>query len=47
MIENVAVNRSERMRWRALNIEAKRGNLAGYWKLANLSLEVGSIRVVE
>jgi hypothetical protein len=47
MIENVAVNRSERMRWRAFNIEARNGRLENHWRLANLSLEVGSIRVVD
>jgi hypothetical protein len=46
-MENIAVNRAERIRYRAFNIEARRGNLAGYWKLVNLSREVGSIRVGE
>lgn len=47
MIENVAVNRSERMRYRAFNQEARAGRYENYWRLVNLSREVGSIRVVE
>lgn len=41
-MEQIAVNRAERMRVRGLN-EARKGNYAGYWKLVNLSFEVGAI----
>jgi hypothetical protein len=44
MEQHIAVNRAERMRWRALHIEARRGNYAGYWKLVNLSLEAHEIK---
>ena len=37
------VNRAERIRWRAWQ-QARKGNLAAYWKLVGLSLEVGLIR---
>jgi hypothetical protein len=43
-MENIAVNRAERMRWRALHIEARKGRYDRYWKLVALSREVGSIR---
>lgn len=45
MIERLAVNRAERMRWRAFHIEARKGNWKGYHTLVALSLEVPSIRV--
>jgi hypothetical protein len=39
MKEGLAVNRGERMRWRAFNIHARRGEFERYWALVNLSLE--------
>lgn len=44
MEQHEPVNRSERMRWRAFNQLARKGNYAGYWQLVNLSLELPSIR---
>jgi hypothetical protein len=42
---DLAVNKAERMRVRALN-QARQGRIDRYWKLVNLSLEVGTIRVL-
>lgn len=44
-MEQIAVNRAERMRFRAFNHLARSGDYRGYWRLVNLSLEVGAIRV--
>lgn len=44
MIDNVAVNRAERMRWRAFNIVARKGDWNDYSRLVNLSLELPSMR---
>ncbi len=40
------VNQAERIRNRALLHVQRTGDYEGYWRLVNLSLEVGSIREV-
>jgi hypothetical protein len=41
---DIAVNRAERMRWRAFNKEARAGRYENYKALVALSLEAHTIR---
>ena len=42
----LAVNRAERMRWRAFHIEGRAGRYENYWKLVELAKEAHLIRDV-
>ncbi len=44
MKPDLAVNRAERMRWRAFNVEARAGRFDNYATLAALSIEANTIR---
>lgn len=43
---NHAVNRAERIRNRALHVEARRGRYANYWRLIALSLDQEAMRAI-
>lgn len=44
IVQDIAVNRAERIRYRAFNHNARKGDLKGYWRLVALSLEAHSIQ---